>query len=173
VLRIYEINPQVRHLAESRFTYLAQCPAKVEIVMGDARLSMEAEQPQQYDVLALDAFSSDAIPVHLLTKEAVKVYLRHLKPDGVLAVHVSNRYLKLEPVVAGLAEHFKLKSAVITNDSPEKWWGNASTWVLLTHNADFLELEAIRKATDADSTNATRRVPLWTDDHTSLLGVLR
>jgi len=176
VLRIYEINPQVRRLAESRFTYLKQCPAKVEIVMGDARLSMEAEQPQWYDVLALDAFSSDAIPVHLLTKEAVEVYLRHLKPDGVLAVHVSNRYLRLEPVVAGLAEHFKLKSAVITDNSPEKWWGNASTWVLLTYNTEFLELEAIRKATDAadvDSTNSTRHVPLWTDDHTSLLGILK
>jgi len=175
VLRIYEINPQIRHLAESRFTYLAQCPAKVEIVMGDARLSMEAEPPQQYDVLALDAFSSDAIPVHLLTEEAGEIYLRHLKPDGILAVHVSNRYLDLEPVVANLARHFNLKSAVIADDSEEEWWSYKSTRMLLTRNAKFLALDPIRKAAEVEgsSTNSIRRVSLWTDDHASLLEILK
>jgi hypothetical protein len=175
VIRIYEINPQIRRLAENWFTYLKQCPAKVEIVMGDARLSMEAESPQQYDVLALDAFSSDAIPVHLLTREAVEIYLRHLKSDGILAVHVSNRYLNLRPVVANLAKHFKLGSAVISDNSKTEWWSYSSTWVLLTHNSEFLAMEPIRDAVKAegDSTNSTEQVALWTDDHASLLEILK
>ncbi|MES1194702.1 MAG: fused MFS/spermidine synthase, partial [Opitutus sp.] len=102
-VRIYEIDPQVERLARSRFRYLELSPAKVDVILGDARLSMERElanrESQQFDVLALDAFSSDAIPVHLLTVEAFGIYLSHLKPDGVIAVHVSNRYLELRPVV--------------------------------------------------------------------------
>jgi spermidine synthase len=174
VVRIYDINPQVRRLAESRFSYLRQCPARVEIVMGDARLSMEAEPPQQYDVLVLDAFSSDAIPVHLLTKEAGETYLRHLKPDGVLAVHISNRYLDLEPVVANLARYLTLKSAVI-DDSEKEWWSYGTTWVLLTRNAEFLALEPIRNAAaaEADPQKSASRVALWTDDYASLFPILK
>ena len=162
-------------LAEDRFTYLKQCPAKVEIVMGDARLSMEAEPSQQYDVLVLDAFTSDAIPVHLLTREAGEIYLRHLKPDGILAVNISNRYLDLQPVLANLARHFKLGSAVISDSSKTEWWSYASTWVLLTHNSEFLALEPIRNAAKAeeDTTIPTERVALWTDDHASLLEILK
>src|ERR1051326_6211762 len=99
--RFYEINPLVPGIARTLFTYLNDCPAKVEIVMGDARLSLERQPDQQFDVLAVDAFSSDSIPVHLLTKEAMLLFYRHLKPDGILAVHISNRYLDLQPVLAG------------------------------------------------------------------------
>src|SRR6185295_4401098 len=89
VYRFYEINPQVVDIARTRFTHLTDAPGKVETVLGDARLTMEREQPQQYDVLVIDAFSSDAIPVHLITREALAVYLRHMKPDGVIAFHVT------------------------------------------------------------------------------------
>ena len=95
--RFYEINPQVRAIAETEFTFLADCPCRVETAIGDARLSLEREAPQNFDVLAVDAFSGDSIPVHLLTTEAMQLYSRHLKPDGILAFHISNRYLDLRP----------------------------------------------------------------------------
>ncbi len=98
-LRFYDINPLVVQIARDRFKYLSDCPAHVDIVLGDARLSLAREPSQQFDILVIDAFSGDAIPVHLLTREAFRIYWRHLKPDGVLAVHISNRYLNLAPVV--------------------------------------------------------------------------
>ncbi len=172
-VRIYDINPAVKQLAETRFTYLKNCPANVEIVLGDARLSMENEPPQQFDVLALDAFSSDAIPVHLLTREAIEIYLRHLKPDGLIAVHISNRYLNLEPVVAGLAQHFGLPTAVISHYPDEDdWWLYTSTWVLLAKNPAALAHKSIRDATDLPATKNIH-VPLWTDEYTSLLPILQ
>src|SRR5208337_1454432 len=132
---IYEIDPAIRRLATSVFTYVARCPAKMEIAMGDARLSMEREPSQQFDLLALDAFSSDAIPVHLLTREAFELYGRHLKPNGVLAVHISNHYLDLEPVLANLARRFNYKAALIDYDeTDETWWLYSSTWMLLTRD---------------------------------------
>src|SRR5208283_1816496 len=120
---IYEINPEVKRLASSRFTYLQHCPGKVEVVPGDARLSMEREPPQHFDLLALDAFSGDAIPVHLLTKEAFDIYERHMNTNGVIAVHISNHYLDLEPVVVNLARQFHYKLAPIDYDENEdEWW---------------------------------------------------
>jgi SAM-dependent methyltransferase len=176
-LRIYEINPEVLRLARSRFAYLAQTPADVSIVMGDARLSMEQElkghAPQEFDVLALDAFSSDAIPVHLLTVEAFETYLRHLKPDGIIAVHISNRYLDLRPVVEALAHHFGLHLATISeNPAEEDWWLYRTTWILLSRAQERLAIPAIQEAADEPS-DATAELVLWTDDHASLLRVLR
>src|SRR2546428_10045954 len=103
IFRFYEINPLVVPIAQTSFTYLRETPAKVDIVLGDARLSLENDPPQQFDVLAVDAFSGDAIPVHLLTREPVALYLRHLKPAGILAIHTSNTYLRLAPIVQLLA----------------------------------------------------------------------
>ena len=100
-IRYYEINPLVLRVARKEFFFLKDCKAKLDVAMGDARLSLEREPPQNFDVLAVDAFSSDSIPVHLLTKEAMELYFRHLRPDGILAVHISNRYLDLQPVLAG------------------------------------------------------------------------
>jgi SAM-dependent methyltransferase len=175
-LRIYEINPQVQRLARSRFTYLANCAAKVDVIMGDARLSMENElkrhESQQFDLLALDAFSSDAIPVHLLTEEAFATYLQHLKPDGVIAVHISNRYLDLQPVVDNLARHFGLSTAMINDNNEDDWWNYATTWVLVTKNREWLDTPVIRNAT-TEPWQKRRPVPLWTDDYASLFQILK
>ncbi len=172
-LRIYEINPAVKQLSDTRFTYLKNCKAKVDVILGDARLSMENEPPQQFDVLALDAFSSDAIPVHLLTKEAIEIYLRHMKPDGIIAVHISNRYLNLEPVVEGLAQYFGLKSAVISYyPDEEDWWLYPSTWVLLAKKPAALAHKSIQSAIDLPKEDPIR-VPLWTDEYTSLVKIIQ
>jgi spermidine synthase len=176
-LHFYEINPDIVTLAENHFTYLQQTPAKVEIALGDARLVMEQElargENQNFDLLALDAFSSDAIPVHLLTEEAFGIYLRHLRPGGVLAVHISNRYLDLRPVVEALARRYAMHFVTI-DDEPEaeQWWLYASTWMLLTQDKKFLEqpdiADVAQEAPDADA-----EVVLWTDDHASMFKVLK
>jgi hypothetical protein len=176
-VRIYEIDPHVEQLARTRFTYLAHSSANVQVVMGDARVSMERElathEPQGFDVLALDAFTSDAIPVHLLTKEAFEIYLQHLKPDGVIAVHTSNRYLDLEPVVKTLAAHFGLSVVSIVDNPPSKnWWVFRTTWMLVTRNRAFLETTEIANAADKYEPSP-RTAALWTDDHASLYEILK
>jgi hypothetical protein len=172
-LRFYEINPQVQAVATSWFTYLAKCLGTVGVALGDARLSLEREPPQHFDLLVLDAFSSDAIPVHLLTQEAFQVYERHLNTNGIIAVHISNHYLDLEPVVANLARHFGYRLASIDyEETGEEWWFYSSTWVLLTRDEKIINLPAIRNAATTVNTNSTR-VPLWTDDFASLFQILR
>lgn len=174
-LRIYEINPTVEALAREQFKYLDYSQGKIDVVMGDARLMMERElaagKPQQYDLLALDAFSSDAIPVHLLTREAFGVYLQHLKPDGVLAIHISNRYLDLRPVVEKLAQTFGLGVATISDDDEPNWWVYATTWMLVSRNQNFLAIDAIREAADAPGNHGN--APLWTDDFASLYSIMK
>jgi spermidine synthase len=179
-LRIYEINPAVRELALSRFTYVSNSAAQVEIVLGDARLSLEREAPQRFDLLALDAFSGDAVPAHLLTREAFAIYERHLATNGVMAVHVSNQYLDLETVVLNAARHGGYQAAVISfsedyfaeeDGQGGGWWQYASTWVLLTREGTRLDSPEIRRATDAVKTNRVS-VPLWTDDFASLYQIL-
>ncbi len=175
-LRIYEINPAVEELARSQFKYLEYCQAKLDVVMGDARLMMErelaAKQDQKFDLLALDAFSSDAIPVHLLTKEAFEIYLRQIKPDGVIAIHISNRYLNLQPVVEKLAANFGLQVVSIPDDNEPEWWIYATTWMLVTRNKAFLENDRIRDK--AETTEAVpQNSPLWTDDFASLYSIMK
>ena len=172
-LRFYEINPQVQAVATSWFSYLPKCPGKVEVAPGDARLSLENEPPQQFDLLVLDAFSSDAIPVHLLTKEAFEVYARHLNTNGVIAVHISNHYLDLEPVVVNLAREFGYKLASIEfEENDDEWWLYSLTWVLLSHNEHIMNSPDIRKASGSVKTDSSK-VPLWTDDFASLFQILR
>jgi hypothetical protein len=176
VFHVYEINPAVERIARSHFTYLESTPARVELVMGDARLSMEQElargEPQQFDLLALDAFSSDAIPVHLLTREALALYLQHLKPEGLIAVHISNRYLDLRPVLALLADNAGLAMAVIQDDPSDDWWLYRTTWVLLARDPTALAGEAIADVTD-DPRPLEPQVGLWTDEYASLFRILR
>ena len=172
-LRFYEINPQVQAVATTWFHYLPKCAGDVEVALGDARLSLENEPPQNFDLLVLDAFSSDAIPVHLLTREAFEVYQRHLNTNGVIAVHISNHYLDLEPVVVNLARHFGYKLASIDyEETDEEWWLYSSTWVLLSHNDRIMNSPTIRTVASTVNTNRTR-VPLWTDDFASLFQILR
>jgi SAM-dependent methyltransferase len=169
--RFYEINPQVIAVANSWFTFLKQSPAKTEIILGDARLSLESEPSQQFDVLAVDAFSGDAIPVHLLTKEAFAVYFRHLKPGGILAIHTSNTYLKLAPVVKLLAEDADYATRLISSDEDVTMMVSPADWVLVTRNEEFLN----KPETFAGSENITvpPHLRLWTDDYNNLYEILR
>jgi hypothetical protein len=169
--RFYEINPQVVSVANGWFTFLKQSPAKIEIILGDARLSLESEPSQQFDVLAVDAFSGDAIPVHLLTKEAFAVYFRHLKPDGILAVHTSNTYLRLAPVVKMLAEDADYASRLISSEEDTTMMVSPADWVLVTRNQEFLN----KQETFVGSENilVPPHLRLWTDDYNNLYEILR
>jgi len=169
--RFYEINPLVVAIAQNWFSYLRDTPAKVDIAMGDARLSLTAEPQQQFDVLAVDAFSGDAIPVHLLTREAFALYLRHLKPGGILAIHTSNTYLDLAPVVQLLADDAHYPARLVTNDGDLRKLIDASDWVLVTHNDRFLtNLDA---TTLRESTEVPPKLRLWTDDYNNVFQILR
>ena len=171
-LRFYEINPAVKRLANEAFGYLQNCPADVRIVMGDARLSMETERPQGFDLLILDAFTSDAVPVHLLTREAFDIYLRHLTPDGVIAVHVSTVHLDLQSVVFKMADHFNLGSAWIESGQSDKEGTLDSDWILLTRDEGFLKSGLIRAAASRPRSDFAR-IRLWTDDHVDLFQILK
>jgi spermidine synthase len=136
---IYDINPLVVRIAQTQFRFLRDCMAKHEIVLGDARLSLESEPSKQFDVLAVDAFSGDAIPVHLLTRESFALYWRHLKPDGILAVHVSNKYLALGPVVALAAAEDGKQAMMFSNPADDNTEVAASDWVLVSSRPGFFD----------------------------------
>jgi SAM-dependent methyltransferase len=173
LLRFYEINPDVIRFATGGvFSYLEDTPARVELVLGDARVSLEREESQRFDVLAIDAFSSGAIPVHLLTAEAFEVYLRHLRDDGVLAIDVSNRTLDLTPVVWGLARHFGLAAVQVAKKPARDGSSWGSLWILLTRDASFLASPGVADE-NAPHESAGPQLPLWTDDHSSLLPLLK
>jgi len=171
VFRFYDINSDVVGLARSEFTFLKDSPAKVEVALGDARLSLEREPAQNFDVLALDAFSSDAIPVHLLTVEAFKTYLRHMKPGGILAVHISNRYLDLVPVVQQAALHLSLEVRQVENDDDDEAGVYRSDWMLLSTSPAAFEGKLLKEA--AERIDAVPRVRLWTDDYSDLYRILK
>jgi len=168
--RYYEINPLVLRVARSEFTFLADCHGKLEVAMGDARLSLEREQPENFDVLAVDAFSSDAIPVHLLTREAMDLYFRHLRPDGILAVHISNRHLDLQPVLEGEARATGRRARVVDTEDDDDAGVFAATWVLLTAPSNDFDNE-IRASSNPVS--RAGRVRLWTDDYSNLFQILK
>ena len=171
VYRFYDINPKVVELARSEFTFLKDSRARIEIALGDARLSLESEPKQNFDVLALDAFSSDAIPVHLLTSQAVGVYLRHLKPDGVLAVHISNRYLDLVPVVQEAARHYSLEARRVENNDDDDAGVYRSDWILLSASPKAFESEPLKDA--GEEVDDDSQVELWTDDYSNLYRILK
>src|SRR5262249_50031230 len=135
--RFYEINPLVIEIARRDFTFLKEGRADVTVVPGDARLSLEREPPQRFDMLALDAFSGDSIPVHLLTLEAIDLYLRHLAPGGLLATHVSNRYLDLAPVVALAARARGLDARLLDTKGDDATDSFAASWVLVPTDSGF------------------------------------
>ena len=170
VYRFYDINPAVVDIARNVFTYLKDSDAKIEIALGDARLSLEREPPQNFDVLAIDAFSSDAIPVHLITSEALSVYERHMKPTGIIAFHVTNRYLDLAPVVEALATAHGL-AAVEIHDTGLGALANSSDWVLVARDPAVLKRPLVAEA--AKPITPHRDWRLWTDDFNNLFQVLR
>lgn len=177
--RFYEINPQVLDIATDHFTYLADARAagaQVEVSLGDARIvlerQLEAGEAQRFDVLAVDAFSSDSIPIHLLTREALALYRQHMAPGGVIAIHISNRFLDLGAVVRAIAADQGLAANAVTNNDDGAIGVNRSEWVLITDNATFLESAVVREAIDPWPEDARAPV-LWTDDYSALLAVLR
>jgi hypothetical protein len=170
--RFFEINSNVVDLTKNKgyFTYFTDSPAQCEVVMGDGRLSIEREPPdQRFDVLVLDAFTSDAIPVHLLTREAFEIYLRHMNPGGIIAVHISNRNLDLEPVVVGLADWFHLQtvSRETTPYADDVQW--TTQWILLTNNEEFLATPEVQDGAE----EITARPCYWTDDFSNLFTIIR
>jgi spermidine synthase len=176
--RFYEINPAVVSLASGPgafFTYVRNSPASSEVVLGDARLCLEREaaagQRQNFDVLVIDAFSGDAIPTHLLTREAFAVYLQHLRsPESIIALHISNLSLDLAPVVSGLAHEFQLRGVRIHH--PEAQSFSAQTdWVLLSRNPARFKTPLIASA--AAPLAYDSYMPLWTDDYSNLFRVVR
>ena len=166
-VRFYEINPLVRNIAANVFSYM-DCTKNTAVAMGDARLALEREPANAFDLLAVDAFSSDAIPVHLLTAEAFDLYWRHIKPSGVLAVHVSNRFIDLVPIVAAAAARSGKTARLLADDADEGVGGSRSDWVLVTDRADLFERPALSAAQDIGMGIGR----LWTDDYSNLWQIL-
>jgi SAM-dependent methyltransferase len=179
LIRVYELNPAVLEIARSQFTYLKDSKAQVEPVLGDARLSLELEishgafdkAQQRFDVLAIDAFSGDAIPVHLLTREAFATYARVIKPDGVVAFHISNRYLDLAPIVERSARDTGFQAVLVRDRPPAPTLSRDSDWVLVTRSTTFLLQPEI--AAYSAPIVARPGLPTWTDQFSSLLQIVK
>ena len=173
LFRFYDINSQVVSVARSQFTFLSDSEAANEVVLGDARLSLEREPPQGFDLLAVDAFSSDAIPIHLITKEALAVYLRHVKPDGIVAFHVSNRFLSLVPVVARIAKENGAHAVLVSDKGKDGDDDHTTTdWALVSRDPKALEAREIEEVSpEAPEEQAGWRT--WTDDYSNLVQILR
>jgi spermidine synthase len=173
VFRFYDINPKVVAVARSKFTFLSDSEASIDVVLGDARLSLEREPPQGFDLLAVDAFSSDAIPVHLITREALAVYLRHVKPDGIVAFHVSNRFLNLVPVVGRIAQENGAHAVLITDSGDDGEEDHTVTdWVLVSRDPAALKAPQIEAASpEAPEEKAGWRT--WSDDYSNLVQILK
>jgi hypothetical protein len=173
--RIYEINPLIERIAQTLFTFYPHSAADKAILMGDARLTLERqlanEGTQNYDILAVDAFSSDAIPVHLLTREAIQLYFRHLKPEGVLALHISNRYLDLKPVCQGGAAAVGRQAWVVEDEGDEASYLSSSTWVLVTSDLSLYKGQFFKDATISQYA-ARKDFRPWTDDYSNLFQIL-
>jgi len=178
VYRLYEINPVVIDLAAGvgdYFSFLSDSKADISVVLGDARISLERElaegHPQNFDVLVLDTFSSDSIPVHLVTKEAFALYLEHLVPDGIIAAHITNLHLDLQPVFWQLAKYYGL-SMVRINYAGDSNGGYASHWILLSRDPALLEIPAIQDHA-VDLNGYSTNLKLWTDDYSNLFQILK
>jgi tRNA A58 N-methylase Trm61 len=169
-VRFYELNPAVGPIARNLFTYLRDSPAEIRLVEGDARASMVAEEPQGFDVLVVDAFSGDAIPLHLLTVEAMAVYRRHLAQGGVLAFHVSNQYVNLEPEIGELALAAGMEARRVGSIGNERRGEFAATWVLVSDAGFFQHPQLVDRVTRVER---QKGVVAWTDDYSSLLPLVR
>jgi len=183
VFRFYEIDPDIETIAREWFTYLADSRARCEVVLGDARVRLAAEPAQAFDVLVLDAFSGDAVPVHLLTREAFVLYDQHLAPNGVIAAHLSNRSLDLTPVLYRLADTLGFTALQFQQLEPPKGGlVTRSSWMVLSRDTKFLERLVAETKPLRDNGRLElfrgnparyRRIPLWTDRHSDLVRLLR
>jgi SAM-dependent methyltransferase len=176
LFRFYEIDPQVAAVTLKEFTFLRDSPAQIDIVLGDGRLSLEREASQGYDLLAIDAFSGDSIPMHLVTREAMAIYVRHLKPGGVIVFQATNRFVDLVPVVERLAAEFGMTAVMVTDISPddatnEDYWVSSTDQILVTKNPQLLAAEPIRSVAEPIPPHPGFRV--FTDDFYNMLRVLK
>jgi SAM-dependent methyltransferase len=169
-IRFYDINPLVVNIAKSHFSYISDSPAHIDVSLGDARLTLEQQVPQRFDILVIDAFSGDAIPVHLLTAESFRLYWKHLKPDGVLAVHISNRYLNLAPVVQAAAENSGFQARLVNNEDDDPNGVFQSDYVLVTNRSHFFTHPLLEKQAQPIKLPAAFR--LWTDDFSNIWQVV-
>jgi hypothetical protein len=175
VFRFYEIDPQVVTVAQREFTFLGDSPARVEVVLGDGRLSLEREADQRFDLLAIDAFSGDSIPMHLLTREAMATYVRHVRPDGVIVFQATNRFVDIAPVVERLAKAFGMKAVMVSDwvsgNDGVSYWLSGTDQIVVTRNQTLLDAEPIRSVADPLPERPDFRV--WTDDFYNLLTILK
>ena len=171
----YEISPAVVRAAQAEFTFLPQFPGRYELVVGDGRLALEREAPRQYDVLAMDAFAGDSIPTHLITREAMAAYVKHLKPDGVLVFQATNRFVNLMPVLHNLAHTFGMQAVLISDSPPATdgpgYWLSSTDQVIVTRNAALLQAPAVREA--AQPLQVDPGLPVFTDDYVNLVRILK
>jgi SAM-dependent methyltransferase len=167
--RLYDIDPLVIDVAKSHFSFLTQARAQTDIVIGDARLQLETEPPQQFDVLIVDAFSGDSVPVHLLTRQAFELYFRHLKPDGVLAVHITNRFLDLRPVIKAAADHLGRPARIVDHDDDRERGIFRSRWALIAQDDTFFCHKGFEDARLLADKPGFRP---WQDDYSSLFAIL-
>lgn len=171
-IRIYEINPTVLDIARREFTYLSDTPAKVEVSLGDGRLSLDSEPNQQFDILVMDAFSGDSVPVHLVTKEAFAIYFRHLKPGGILAVNVTNSYLDLGPVMERAAAAFGKTALLYKFDADDsEFLCFSCSWTLIMDQATLDRHPALR--TNAKTLPRRPGFRTWTDDFSNMYSILK
>jgi hypothetical protein len=169
---VYEINPLALGIATSWFTFLKDCSGDHQVLLGDARLTLESQPSQQYDVLSIDAFTSDAIPVHLLTREAFALYFRHLKPSGILAVHVSNRYLDLVPVVARNASDLGKKAIDVDWEDEEQDYLSTNDWVLVSGDPTVFK-DGLFNSSSIKPAQVRRDLRPWTDDYSNLFQIVK
>jgi hypothetical protein len=174
-LTFYEISPRVAAIARREFTFLSDTAARTELVMGDGRLSLEREAPRGYDVLGIDAFSGDSIPMHLVTREAMAIYVKHIKPDGAIVFQATNRFVDLLPVIQRLAAEFGLEAVNIADspaaDSGPEYWYSATDQVIVTRNRRLLDWPRIAEA--AEEIEPKPGLPVFTDAHHNLLKILK
>ena len=175
-IRFYEINPDVIRMSDEYFSYRKDSKAEVDIVLGDARISLERQLretgSEEFDVLVVDAFSSDSIPMHLLTRECFELYRKHLKPDGILAIHISNRHLDLGPLVRGQAAELGYEAVYFDTDADEEKGVDTADWVLVTNNREFLDAAEVKKIETPWSEDSPSPV-VWTDDFSNLFELIR
>jgi spermidine synthase len=174
--RFYEINPNVIRLADEYFTYLRDTAASKEVILGDARLSMERENKRgnkaDFDILVLDAFTGDAIPLHLLTRESFNLYFAHLKKDGVLAINISNDHLDLRRLIYGLAQESG-RDAIHISNGRKGLDSMPSDWILVSHNKQFLSAPELVKRVNPWPQEVINKPLIFTDDYSNLFRLLR